>query len=48
MKKKHGSGGGNFLVDPQSGTPETEYNELMAEYYRRIDYALRIFQRPQP
>ncbi|WP_185958359.1 GWxTD domain-containing protein [Fodinibius sediminis] len=24
-------------------TPDTEYNELMAEYYRRIDYAYRHF-----
>lgn len=24
-------------------TPETEYNELMAEYYRRIDYAYQNF-----
>ena len=24
-------------------TPDTEYNELMAEYYRRIDYAFREF-----
>src|SRR5690625_5707305 len=24
-------------------TPETEFNELMAEYYRRIDYAYKNF-----
>nr|WP_286670562.1 GWxTD domain-containing protein [Fodinibius salsisoli] len=24
-------------------TPDTEYNELMAEYYRRIDYAYQNF-----
>ncbi|KPQ00330.1 MAG: hypothetical protein HLUCCA01_00280 [Bacteroidetes bacterium HLUCCA01] len=27
-------------------TPETEYNELMAEYYRRIDYAFENFSTP--
>lgn len=29
--------------DPKDPTPDTEYNELMAEYYRRIDYAFRNF-----
>jgi len=29
--------------DPKDPTPNTEYNELMAEYYRRIDYAFRNF-----
>ncbi len=24
-------------------TPETEYNEVMAEYYRRVDYTMRTF-----
>ncbi|MEX2602375.1 MAG: GWxTD domain-containing protein [Balneolaceae bacterium] len=28
-------------------TPETEYNELMAEYYRRIDQAYQQFTTPQ-
>lgn len=27
-------------------TPDTEYNELMAEYYRRIDYAFENFSTP--
>ena len=29
--------------NPKDPTPDTEYNELMAEYYRRIDYAFRNF-----
>lgn len=28
-------------------TPETEYNELMAEYYSRIDYAFENFSTPE-
>lgn len=28
-------------------TPDTEYNELMAEYYRRVDYAYEEFTTPQ-
>lgn len=28
-------------------TPETEYNELMVEYYKRIDYAFRNFSSKQ-
>ena len=28
-------------------TPDTEYNELMVEYYRRVDYAYEHFSSPQ-
>ena len=28
-------------------TPDTEYNELMTEYYRRVDYSFREFSNPQ-
>ncbi len=28
-------------------TPETEYNELMSEYYRRVDYAFKEFRNPE-
>ena len=28
---------------PKDPTPDTEFNELMTEYYRRIDYAFRNF-----
>jgi len=28
-------------------TPDTEFNELMAEYYRRIDYAFQNFTTPE-
>lgn len=28
-------------------TPDTEFNELMTEYYKRIDYAYRNFSSPQ-
>jgi GWxTD domain-containing protein len=32
--------------DKRNPTPENEYNELMAEYYRRIDYAYENFSSP--
>lgn len=32
--------------DERNPTPETEFNELMAEYYRRIDYAFDNFSTP--
>ncbi|MFU8860200.1 MAG: GWxTD domain-containing protein [Cyclonatronaceae bacterium] len=32
--------------DKRNPTPETEFNELMAEYYRRIDYAFDNFSTP--
>lgn len=28
-------------------TPDTEYNELMTEYYRRIDYAFKEYSNPE-
>ena len=28
-------------------SPETEYNELMTEYYRRVDYAFKEFRNPE-
>lgn len=33
--------------DARDPTPDTEYNELMAEYYRRVDYAWREFTTPE-
>lgn len=33
--------------DQRDPTPETVYNELMAEYYRRIDYAFKEYGSPQ-
>ncbi|TVQ15688.1 MAG: GWxTD domain-containing protein [Balneolaceae bacterium] len=32
--------------DKRNPTPDTEYNELMAEYYRRIDYSFENFSTP--
>jgi GWxTD domain-containing protein len=32
--------------DKRNPTPDTEYNELMAEYYRRIDYSFENFSSP--
>jgi GWxTD domain-containing protein len=33
--------------DQRDPTPDTEFNELMTEYYERIDYAYRNFSSPQ-
>lgn len=33
--------------DERDPTPDTEFNELMAEYYRRVDYAFNEFSTPQ-
>lgn len=33
--------------DSKDPTPNTVYNELMAEYYRRIDYAFKTFGSPE-
>lgn len=32
--------------DKRDPTPDTDYNELMAEYYRRVDYAFEQFSSP--